>query len=118
MVDEPIQKRIAKRGLADQLVPVLHRDLTGHQRGPPLGAVLDDFQQIAALPVPDWGLAPLGDRERCDLLEIMEDRTGRRATLVTSQVPVSLPSSAPAPGGHPKSPTCGHPKLLHLEVIV
>ena len=22
------------------------------------------------------------------------------------------------PGGHPKSPTCGHPKLLHLEVIV
>lgn len=36
----------------------------------------------------DWGLAPLGDRERRDLLEVIEDRTGRRATLVTSQLPV------------------------------
>ncbi|MCO4100250.1 MAG: ATP-binding protein [Gemmatimonas sp.] len=36
----------------------------------------------------DWGLAPLGDRERRDLLELVEDRVGRRATLVTSQRPV------------------------------
>ncbi len=36
----------------------------------------------------DWGLAPLGDRERRDLLEVIEDRSGRRATLVTSQLPV------------------------------
>jgi DNA replication protein DnaC len=36
----------------------------------------------------DWGLAPLGDRERRDLLELVEDRVGRRATLVTSQLPV------------------------------
>lgn len=36
----------------------------------------------------DWGLAPMGDRERRDLLEIIEDRTGQRATLITSQVPI------------------------------
>lgn len=36
----------------------------------------------------DWGLAPLADRERRDLLEVTEDRSGRHATLVTSQVPV------------------------------
>jgi DNA replication protein DnaC len=36
----------------------------------------------------DWGLAPLGDRERRDLLELVEDRVGRRATLVPSQLPV------------------------------
>lgn len=36
----------------------------------------------------DWGLAPLGDRERRDLLELVDDRVGRRATLVTSQLPV------------------------------
>ena len=36
----------------------------------------------------DWGLAPIGDRERRDLLEMIEDRVGRRATLLTSQVPV------------------------------
>jgi DNA replication protein DnaC len=36
----------------------------------------------------DWGLAPLGAAERRDLLEILEDRHGRAATIVTSQLPV------------------------------
>ena len=36
----------------------------------------------------DWGLAPLADIERRDLLEVLEDRYGRRATLVTSQLPI------------------------------
>jgi len=36
----------------------------------------------------DWGLAVLGDENRRDLLELLEDRHGRRATLVTSQLPV------------------------------
>lgn len=36
----------------------------------------------------DWGLASRGDRERRDLLEVIEERTGRRATMVTSQLPV------------------------------
>ncbi|HVY35167.1 MAG TPA: IS21-like element helper ATPase IstB [Caulobacteraceae bacterium] len=37
----------------------------------------------------DWGLEPLGAQARHDLLEIIEDRYGRRSTLVTSQVPVA-----------------------------
>lgn len=37
----------------------------------------------------DWGLAPLADQERRDLLEVLEDRWGYRATLVASQLPVS-----------------------------
>ncbi len=36
----------------------------------------------------DWGMAPLTDTERRDLLEVLEDRYGRRATLVTSQLPI------------------------------
>jgi DNA replication protein DnaC len=36
----------------------------------------------------DWGFAPLGERERRDLLEVIDDRAGRRATLITSQIPV------------------------------
>ena len=36
----------------------------------------------------DWGLAPLADAERRDLLEVLEDRYGRRSTLVTSQLPL------------------------------
>ncbi|MFN7800455.1 ATP-binding protein, partial [Gemmatimonas sp.] len=35
----------------------------------------------------DWGLAPLGDRERRDLLELVAHRVGPRATLVTTQRP-------------------------------
>ncbi|MBN1630448.1 MAG: IS21-like element helper ATPase IstB [Thermoleophilia bacterium] len=36
----------------------------------------------------DWGIAPLADAERRELLEIIEERHGRRSTVVTSQLPV------------------------------
>ena len=36
----------------------------------------------------DFGLAPLSDEHRHDLLEVVEDRHDRRATIVTSQLPV------------------------------
>lgn len=36
----------------------------------------------------DWGLAPLAQTERNDLLEVLDDRVGTRATLITSQLPV------------------------------
>ena len=35
----------------------------------------------------DWGLAPLADPERRDLLEVFEDRYGDRSTIITSQLP-------------------------------
>ena len=36
----------------------------------------------------DWGLAALTDEHRRDLWELREDRHDRRATMVTSQLPV------------------------------
>lgn len=36
----------------------------------------------------DWGLAPPSESERQDILEVIEDRCGRRSTIVTSQLPV------------------------------
>jgi DNA replication protein DnaC len=36
----------------------------------------------------DWGLAPFSEENRRDLLEIVEDRHDRRATMITSQLPV------------------------------
>lgn len=36
----------------------------------------------------DRGLEPLDDGARHDLLEILEERYGRRSAIVTSQVPV------------------------------
>jgi DNA replication protein DnaC len=52
------------------------------------GRLLQQLAKTELLILDDWGLAPLGDRERRDLLEIVENRAGRRATLVTSQIPV------------------------------
>ena len=37
----------------------------------------------------DWGLEPLDDQARHDLLEILEERYGRRSTIVTSQLPIA-----------------------------
>jgi DNA replication protein DnaC len=35
-----------------------------------------------------WGLEPLDTAARHDLLEILEERYGRRSTIITSQIPV------------------------------
>ena len=43
---------------------------------------------VKLLILDDWGLEPLGPEQRRDLLEIVEDRYGRGATLITSQIPV------------------------------
>lgn len=37
----------------------------------------------------DWGLGALKDPQRHDLLEVLEDRYGRLATIVTSQLPIA-----------------------------
>ncbi len=36
----------------------------------------------------DWGLAPMRDQDRRDMLEILEDRHGSRSSILTSQLPV------------------------------
>lgn len=69
-------------------LPRLLGDLAPARGDGSYGRMLQQFAKADLLILDDWGLAPLGDRERRDLLEIMEDRTGRRATLVTSQVPI------------------------------
>jgi DNA replication protein DnaC len=51
------------------------------------GKRLEKLSRTELLILDDFGLAPLTDSERRDLLEVLEDRYGRRATLVTSQLP-------------------------------
>lgn len=50
--------------------------------------LLGRLAKIDVLVLDDWGLAPLKDQERRDLLEILEDRHGLRSTVITSQLPV------------------------------
>jgi len=51
--------------------------------------LLARFARIDVLVLDDWGLSPVKDLERRDLLEIMEDRHGLRSTIWTSQIPVA-----------------------------
>ena len=50
--------------------------------------ILDAFARTELLILDDWAMAPLTDEQRRDLFEILEDRYGRRSTIVVSQLPV------------------------------
>jgi len=51
--------------------------------------LLTRFARTDVLVLDDWGLAPVEDLERHELLEILEDRHGLRSTIWTSQLPVA-----------------------------
>ena len=38
--------------------------------------------------IDDFAIAPIGPRERTDLLELLDDRVGARSTVITSQLPI------------------------------
>ena len=69
-------------------LPRLLHDLGLARADGSYGKLLASLAKADLLILDDWGLAPLADRERRDLLEVLEDRHGRRATLVTSQLPL------------------------------
>ena len=52
------------------------------------GRILKSLAKTDLLILDDWGPEKLNDDQRRDLLEIIEDRSERRSTIVTSQAPV------------------------------
>jgi DNA replication protein DnaC len=50
--------------------------------------LLGKLARIDVLVLDDWGMAPVRDQDRRDLLEILDDRHGNRSTIMTSQLPV------------------------------
>ena len=54
-----------------------------------IAARMKSLARVDLLILDDWGLEPLDGNARHDLLEILEDRYGRRSTIVTSQLPVA-----------------------------
>ena len=53
------------------------------------GKLMLGYAKSDLLVLDDWGLTPMTDPQRHDLLELLEDRYAKRATIVTSQLPVS-----------------------------
>jgi DNA replication protein DnaC len=70
-------------------VPRLFDELTLARADGTYPRLLGRIARIDVLVLDDWGLAPLADTERRDLLEIIEDRHGHRSTVVASQIPVA-----------------------------
>ncbi len=54
-----------------------------------IGSRLKSLARVDLLIIDDWGLEPFDANARHHLLEILEDRYGRKSTLVTSQLPVA-----------------------------
>jgi DNA replication protein DnaC len=70
--------------------PRLFEELTLAHADGTYARVLARLAKVDLLVLDDWGLAPLNERERRDLLEIIDDRHGNRSTLITSQLDSKL----------------------------
>ena len=53
------------------------------------GKLMLSYAKTDLLVLDDWGLTPMTDPQRRDLLELMEDRYGLKSTIITSQLPVT-----------------------------
>src|SRR5690606_2909640 len=50
--------------------------------------LMRDYAKADLIILDDWGLMPMNDETRRDILEILDDRHNRKSTLVTSQLPL------------------------------
>lgn len=69
-------------------LPRLIEELTRHRAQASTSAFLKQLAKVDLLYIDDFGLAPLADQSKRDLLEILEDRYDKKSTLITSQLPV------------------------------
>ena len=76
------------RSVIYQRVPRLFEELALARGDGRHARLLRSLGRVDLLVLDDWGLEPLDAAARHDLLEILEERYGRKSTLVTSQLPV------------------------------
>jgi DNA replication protein DnaC len=76
------------RSVLYQRIPKLFADLALARGDGRYTRILRALGGVQLLILDDWGLKPLDAAARHDLLEILEERYGRRSTIVTSQIPV------------------------------
>jgi DNA replication protein DnaC len=69
--------------------PKLFRELQTAQVDGSLMTLLKRLMRVALLVIDDFGLVAATGKQYRDLLEILDDRHGQGATLITSQFPVS-----------------------------
>ena len=73
-----------------QRLPRLLTDLEISRGDGRYSKLMRQLARVDVLVLDDFGLEPLNDRHRRDLLELCEDRYATRSTILTSQLPVTL----------------------------
>jgi DNA replication protein DnaC len=76
------------RSVLYQRCPKLFADLALARGDGRYARICRALAGVQLLILDDWGLEALDPQARHDLLEILEDRYGRRSTIVTSQLPI------------------------------
>jgi DNA replication protein DnaC len=76
------------RSVLYQRVPKLFADLALARGDGRHARIMRSLTGAQLLILDDWGLDPLDGGARRDLYEILEERYGRRSTILTSQIPV------------------------------
>ena len=76
------------RSVLYQRVPKLFPELALARGDGRYARILRGLTGVQLLILDDWGLEPLDAGARRDLYEILEERYGRRSTILTSQIPV------------------------------
>lgn len=69
-------------------LPRLIEELTRHRAQSNASAFLKQLAKVDLLYIDDFGLSPLADQSKRELLEILEDRYDKKSTLITSQLPI------------------------------
>ncbi len=69
--------------------PRLIDELTLARADGSLPRLFDRLARAHLLILDDWGITPLRDQDRRDLLEVIDDRDGLRSTVLSSQIPVT-----------------------------
>lgn len=71
-----------------QRVPRLQEELRIRHGSGAFGKWLIQIAKTDVLVLDDWGMGAIDSMTRSDLLEIIDDRAGNKATIITSQLPV------------------------------
>lgn len=69
--------------------PRLIDELTLARADGSLPRLFTRLARVDLLILDDWGITPLRDQDRRDLLEVIDDRDGLRSTVLASQIPVA-----------------------------
>ncbi len=73
-MNQPVQDRIGERGIVDIGMPLLDVELTGDDRGRPVIAIIEDFQEVALGLVGERRDRKVVDQQQVNLGEGTQER--------------------------------------------